>query len=285
VRRSGRPCTFRQVSILAVRVVGEGIFFATDRNVTIELPDASPARIGQSQRPKVLKWPNREVIVGFVGLARLGLRQQPTDLWLYDFIGEHLDEGESLGELATALKDRLELAFQTEDPVEPEGLTVHLGGFVERDGQWAPEVWFIRNSHGMDETGRYINVTHEFDVSEELSTPGRFIGMTGNEIRERVRTLAAAGEPFWFHQGYDLGTFNILDVATRAGMKMIIDQHKHAWRVHRQPATAEEWERHLRMSVLVYGAYFDAFYPAYEQYVGGGADVVWAAWPSVPPNR
>ena len=38
------------------------------------------------------------------------------------------------------------------------------------------------------------------------------------------------------------------------------------------------------MSVLVYGAYFDAFYAPHEQYVGGGADVVWAAWPVLPPR-
>jgi hypothetical protein len=153
-----------------------------------------------------------------------------------------------------------------------------------RDSQWVPEVWFIRNSHGMDEAGRYINVTNDFDVSEELSTPGRFIGMTGNEIRTQVRGMADRGEPFWFHQGYDLGTFNILDTATRAGMRTIIGHHRHAWRVHHQPDTVEEWARHLRMSVLVYGAYFDAFYAPYEQYVGGGADVVWAAWPVLPPR-
>lgn len=186
------------MSIMAVRVVGEGILFATDRNVTIELPGASPSSIGQSQRPKVLKWPNREVIVGFVGLARID--DQPTDLWLYDFIGEHLDVAESVGELATALKVHLDGTFRHRDPSKAEGLTLHLGGFVWRDGQWVTEVWFIRNSHGLDEAGRYINVTNEFDVSEELSTPGRFIGMTGNEIRTQVRGMANRGEPFWFHQ-------------------------------------------------------------------------------------
>ncbi|MGZ4287334.1 MAG: hypothetical protein ACXVHB_23970 [Solirubrobacteraceae bacterium] len=182
------------MSIMAVRVVGEGILFATDRNITTELPGASPPSIGQSQRPKVLKWPNREVIVGFVGLARIDDR--PTDLWLYTFIGEHLDVGEAVGDLAIALKDHLDATFRHRDPRKAEGLTLHLGGFAWKDGEWVPEVWFIRNSHGMDEAGRYINVTNEFDVSEELSTPGRFIGMTGNEIREHVRAMADRGDPF-----------------------------------------------------------------------------------------
>jgi hypothetical protein len=117
----------------------------------------------------VLKWPNREVIVGFVGLARI--EDKPTDLWLYDFIGEHLDPGESVEDLAVGLKDRLVAVFRNGDPVKVEGLTIHLGGFVCRDGEWIPEVWFIRNAHGMDEAARYVDVTNDFDVSEELSTP------------------------------------------------------------------------------------------------------------------
>jgi hypothetical protein len=108
--------------------------------------------------------------------------------------------------------------------------------------------------------------------------------MTGNEIRERVRAMVDQGQPFWFHQGYDLGTFNVLDAVTRLGMKTIIEQHEHAWRPHRHPDTFDEWAKHLRMSVLVYGAYFQAFYAPYEQYVGGGADVVSAGWPVLPPR-
>jgi hypothetical protein len=264
------------MSIMAVQIVAEGILFATDRNITVSLTDDSGGLVGQSQRPKVLKWPNREIIIGYVGQAEI--EEQPTDLWLYDFIGAHLDEGESLSELAHALEDRLEFAFRREDGDDPPALIIHLGGFIAREGQWVPEVWFVRNPHGMDETG-YTNVTTDFDATEELGS--RFDGLPGNEIRERVRALAEANSPFWFHQGYDLGTFNVLDQATKMGMQMIIDHHEQAWRLHKRPTTIEEWSRHLRMSVLVYGAYFQAFYEPFEQYVGGGADVVWAAWPQV----
>ena len=36
------------------------------------------------------------------------------------------------------------------------------------------------------------------------------------------------------------------------------------------------------MSVLTYGAYFEAYKGPGEQYVGGGADVVSLAWPESP---
>jgi hypothetical protein len=45
------------------------------------------------------------------------------------------------------------------------------------------------------------------------------------------------------------------------------------------PNTLEDWARHARLSILGYGAYFAAFYEPFEQYVGGGADVVSAPWP------
>ncbi len=186
---------------MAVQVVAEGILFSTDRNITVSLTDDSGGLVGQSQRPKVLKWPNREIIIGYVGQAEI--EEKPTDLWLYDFIGAHLDEeGESLLELARALKARLEFAFRNEDQDDPEALVIHLGGFTARDGQWAPEVWFVRNPHGMDEFG-YTDATNDFDATEELDAA---LELSGNEIRERVRALAEANSPFWFHQGYDIGT-------------------------------------------------------------------------------
>lgn len=62
-------------------------------------------------------------------------------------------------------------------------------------------------------------------------------------------------------------------------MRSIVETHLK--QLHPFPTTLEEWAKHSKMAVLVYGAYFEAFYPAYQQLVGGGADVVWAAWPAL----
>ncbi len=37
------------------------------------------------------------------------------------------------------------------------------------------------------------------------------------------------------------------------------------------------------MAILTYGFYFGGFYEPFQQLVGGGADVVWAARPLTPP--
>jgi hypothetical protein len=145
---------------------------------------------------------------------------------------------------------------------------------VEDAGQWKPQVWYIRNSEAP-----YRDVKAEFDVSEEI--PRYFQGMTGNQIQADLALRAQNWDPFWFHQGYDLGTFNTLEEVLRAGMGAVVE--KHPDHPHPFPDSLREWSKHLKMAILTYGAYFGAFYEPFEQYVGGGADVVWAAWPLVAP--
>jgi hypothetical protein len=258
------------VSILLVQLVPEGLLFGADRNVTTTVQQGAVIASGQAPRPKVLKWPNRQIVVGYVGRAEVA--GEHTDEWLYDFIGRNLDT--DLRQLAHELKSKLE--FDLRGQIDAEPMILHLGGFVEDAGQWKPQVWYIRNSTA---TAGYQNIAAEFDVSEEIRV--YFAGKTGNEIQAQVEQLVQAWRPFWFHQGYDLDTFNMLEQVLRAGMRAIIQNHP-AHR-HRFPDSLQEWSKHLRMAILAYGAYFGAFYEPFEQYVGGGADVVWAAWPLVAP--
>jgi hypothetical protein len=51
------------MSILVVHLVPQGMLFAADRNVTTTLTGGGFRSQGQSQRPKVLRWPNREMLI------------------------------------------------------------------------------------------------------------------------------------------------------------------------------------------------------------------------------
>jgi len=157
-------------------------------------------------------------------------------------------------------------------------MIVHLGGFVKDAGQWKPQVWYVRNS--TIDSG-YGTVNPYFDISEEIDSPGKFEGMTGDEIRVRVDQMAHEWNPFWFRQGIDLATFHMLDATIRQGMQAIVEGHPD--RPHQFPDSLEEWSKHLKMTILTYGAYFGAFHLPSQQYVGGGVDVVSVEWPSVPP--
>jgi hypothetical protein len=259
---------------MVVQLVGEGLLIGADRNVTTHVRAKGTVRVGQTRRPKVLKWPNRGVLVGYVGLAEIGT--QATDEWLYGFIGRHLEDG--LETLAHALKYELESAIPRLSEAQP--LIIHLGGFESesQDDDWRPVVWFIRNTRTLNtQTGMYEDTCDDFVVSEEMSQPIYFGEQSGKEVRARAAELARQWRPFWFHQGYDLGTFNLLDNVMRQAMRAIVETHP--GRPRQFPSTLGDWANHLRMAIGTYGAYFEAFHEPFEQYVGGGADVVWAAWP------
>lgn len=257
------------MSILLVQLVPEGLLFGADRNITSQLTmrDGSIEIVvtGQSQRPKVLKWPNHEVIVGYVGVAEIG--GLPTDQWLYAFIGRNLNFPD-LKSLAHALTTELDPLYQAGDFEGPSIL--HLGGFEQVGGEWTPRVYFIRNTTALNTDGSY-EVGDHFDCTEELSQPTYFASKTGDEIRHWLGTHA-----FSFRQGYDLGSFNAIDLALRDAMMSIIATHPH--KPHPVPATLDEWSKHVALAIHGYGAYFASFYPPFQQYVGGGADVVWARW-------
>lgn len=262
------------MSILVVHLTPQGLLFGADRNITSQVRRQDGQLVvlveGQSQRPKVLKWPNREAIVGYVGAAEI--RGRPTDVWLYEeLIGRNLDFAD-FRSLADFLKLELDLLMADRQIEGP--LIIHLGGFEPEGHSWRPVVWFIRNTLELTDTGAY-RWGDVFECSEELSQPTYFGPKSGHEIRQEVSTIY-----FSFRQGYDLAAFNVIDAKLREAMAVIV--HGHPTQPHPVPAELEEWSKHVKFAVNGYAAYFSSFFEPYEQYVGGGADVVSAAWPGPP---
>lgn len=218
----------------------------------------------------MVKWPNREAIIGYVGVGSIG--DVPTNQWLYhSFIGQNLNLA-SFESLSNALKAQLDREMASGKL--SDSLVIHLGGFEKIGGAWTPVVWFIRNTTELKSTGEYV-LGKSFECSEEISDPRYFGGKSGNEIRKDLEARVNNWGFFSFRQGMDLGAFNAIDSVTRVALQAIVKSQRHPF-----PASLEEWSKHVKMAVLTYGAYFQAFYEPFEQYVGGGADVVWAKWPS-----
>lgn len=273
------------MSILLVELVPQGIIFGADRNISVEDKKIAYEDKGEerpfieqhhyhyyhSPRPKVLRWPGRKALLGYVANdATLG--GMPTDEWLYDFIGDHLNFTNFM-DLAESLRSRVEAQRRIDEGGnEPEPLIIHLGGFEERDGIQVPIIWVIRNAHaptGMDDWRKEFLKEEAFWSIFEHTIPAK-------DIRDYLKIRAINSEPFWFHQGFDLGTFNLLEAFLKAALRelqlnKLVDEHG--------PQTSLDWERRVRMSILMYGAYFQAYKEPHEQYVGGGADTVSIPWP------
>lgn len=181
---------------MVVQLVRDGMLFGADRNVTTTLSRGpNVVATGQTLRPKVLKWPNHEIVIGYVGRATIDAVQ--TDEWLYQFIGRNLlpNAGQpshaDLQQLAHQLKADLERDLRRYNQVAASPMVLHLGAFVEDANQWKPEVWYIRNSETPHQ-----HVWDAFKVSEEISE--YFVGAAGNQIQAEVERLGGIWEPFGF---------------------------------------------------------------------------------------
>ena len=243
------------MSILLVETVPQGIIFGADRNVSWSTETSHGEKtviqnLGHTQRPKVLRWPCRKAIIGYVGAAQIA--GAPTDEWLFDFIGRHLNF-ETIESVAEALRKEVE-AQRKQDEVfnDPEFLLIHMAGFERQDGRARPVVWFVRNVHGINDGG-YTDFRKELIKSEELGRA--FKDLPAEQLRSHLQKMAEDFNPFWFHQGFDLGTFNTIETFLKLAFKALCEIHSD----HSLPKRLAEWEAQVRMSILTYGAYFQAY--------------------------
>ena len=257
------------MSILVVEVLSEGMIFGADRNITTTYSNGTTVQ--EISRPKVFKWPKDDVLVGAVGAATVnGL---PIEEWL-NTLTEEFRQKTSLEEIAKDLNARIQEQRSKDEGTNPATpMIIHLGGFEKKDGLWLPYIWFIRNTHKPGQF-RYLDFRKEFSNTEEFWKYFKDVDPT--EIRKVLKVLAKQFKPFWFHQGIDLFTFNVLESAIKSSFKLLCEQHPD----HDIPTTLEGWSKHVYMQVLMYGAYYEAFHPEGKRYVGGGADVIFTHWPN-----
>ena len=257
------------MSILIVQVPAEGIIFAADRNITTVSADGTTAQDGQ--QPKVIKWPRDEILLGYVGAAEIG--GQPAHSW-FENLRSEFGATPSLQDIARCLAQKVQSQRAEDEGTEPaKPLIIHLGGFVLREDSLVPEVWVVRNVHDLGQF-EYRDFRKEFEAKEVFWD--YFPDTHPSEIRDVLRVRAKQFEPFWFHQGIDLLTFNLLESAVRAAFRSLCQCHPR----HEIPRTLAEWIKHAKMQVLMYGAYHEAFFQSDEQYVGGGANVESLSWPA-----
>jgi hypothetical protein len=254
------------MSILLVELVPQGIIFGADRNISSEekeIKHEDRAEDGvyieqhhthyyQSPRPKVLRWPKRRALLGYVGESQIcGMH---TDEWLYDFIGEHV-EFDNFEVLATELKQLVEEQRRIDEGDDKaEELIIHLAGFEEREGIQVPACWVIRNDHSRPPN--YLSdIRKAFEAVDCLWTGYAALGVAPKDIRAYLSVQASKFDPLWFHQGYELGAFNLLEAFLKASLKLL---YENKLVDHNCPQTLIEWEQQVKMSILMYGAYFQS---------------------------
>jgi hypothetical protein len=256
------------MSFLVIEILSKGIIFGADRNVTATYNDGSQDQ--NEKIEKVLKWPNDKCLVGYVGVGEVG--GLSTKDWMEKFIQANLNF-KNLETLAEDLRNKVEEQRRIdEDTDNPEAFIIHLGGFEIEDGILIPKIFFITNIYGLDDHGNYQDFRREFKCTEEFWK--YFPGISKTNIKSVLEVLEKKFEPFWFHQGVDLLTFNILHDNVKNAFRILIQEHPD----QKFPDSLSEWEKFVKMQILMYGSYFESFNESHEQYVGGGVNICSIEW-------
>ncbi|MDH4238544.1 MAG: hypothetical protein OEW48_03170 [Phycisphaerae bacterium] len=207
---------------------------------------------------------------GFVGASQIS--GMPIHQWLAT-LTEEFKSKTSLKDIVNELRSKVQIQRNKDEGNNPaQPLIIHIGGFEKKGSHWIPQVWYIRNVYKLGLFG-YLDFRKEFDCDDAFCE--EFENIHPSEIRKVLKVKAKQFKPFWFHQGIDLFTFNVLEESIKSSFRLLCEKHPD----HDIPTTIEEWSKHVRMQVLMYGAYYEAFYSNDQQYVGGGADVMSLPWP------
>jgi hypothetical protein len=159
------------VSILLRTYWKDGIVFSADRNATVAFETGrGPLKDVEVGRfTKVLTWPGKRALIGFVGVGQLaGLR---IDEWMRQFIAKTRDF-ERIATGADELRDLIQEDRDNDYPiganVQHKGFIVHLGGFRRHEGTLVPVNHVVTNTPGIPglQSGVYPDATRDFSMTD-----------------------------------------------------------------------------------------------------------------------
>lgn len=268
------------MSILLSVYWKEGIVYSADRNLTLEYEtDVGPDQdvlVGAST--KVIPWPRKKAVVGFIGLGRLaGLRMEE---WMRQFVAKTRDHGD-LDSMADELRELIQVDFHHDYPMGTDvgraRLIAHLGGFKERDGVVVPAMYCITNMPDLltrTDIYPYPPATRHFALSDLIADHmPRYNVDYPSGVRDKLIAIVDRGDFWWVNHGVKYPTFNRFKSALWEVLRTVEKE------VLAGPPTIEDRARFCEMAVRVYGLFFEQYYRPKHRTVGGGADTEWIPWP------
>jgi hypothetical protein len=270
------------MSILLSSYWRDGIVFSADRNATIIYNTGSV--VGQYVEvgaiTKVLSWPHRTALVGFIGLGQLaGLR---IDEWMRRFVSVNRDF-ESIDDVAQDLRGLLQADFDKDYPpgadVRRTGAIVHLGGYRSDGGIIVPVAYLITNIPGLLPgplaQGLYPDATRRFTISDQLpAVMVKWGAAYPSGVREKIGAIEDRGDFLWWNNGYMYPAFNVFKGSLWDALSVLRREA-----MLPAGATMKDHVAFSEMAVRVFGLFFEQYVLPEERAVGGGADTEWIPWP------
>jgi hypothetical protein len=270
------------MSILLSAYYPEGIVFVADKNATITYrTPAGERKYVEPTATKVLSWPWRRAIAGFVGLGHLA--GHTMDEWMRVFIaGSH--EFDDICTLAAGLKARIQDDFRKDFSPNADlsnaQLVIHLGGFTVKEETAVPVMYHIWNHGSVDpKTGEYPPGERTFQISEDIERDFTTKGWPSPEdyptrIRHRLQNMINERRYLWYNNGANIGAFQIFRDHIWHALYAVQD------RGFGPPASGLGARvAFCKMAVEAFGSYFTHNYYPEDRVVGGGVDAAHIPWP------
>lgn len=253
------------MSAILIRIFATGIVFGADRNVTVD--DICD---GSVTTTKVCKSDDGKILIGNIGAAKLG------GTWALQVIKEIVDshEGSPLSKIAKEVSSGVyhqRLEDDKKKDITPQ--IVNIAGFEERDGVLVPECWYISNCYELDKDAVYRDFRQDFGCSDEVRIKTMEKGIKASVLRERLHGINGGGY-IGFQHSIDLAKFNDLIQFSKTALEGLPKADPYF-----VPITLEDQAKLVNLSLEIFGSYFKTYYPANQQFVGGGNDIGTLAWP------
>ncbi len=148
------------MTLIITHINRHGIVHASDSNLT----SSANKNAGQAQKTFDIPY----LTAGLTVAGSYGVGAKKMNDWMNDFIQrQEKTSGITLETFSHNLKNELESQMTPEQ--KKKGSITHIAGYVEKDGLYHPELWFVRNVHGMNPvTGEYEDIKQEFAITEDF---------------------------------------------------------------------------------------------------------------------
>ncbi|HIA54815.1 MAG TPA: hypothetical protein EYN91_22475 [Candidatus Melainabacteria bacterium] len=253
------------MSAILIRIFASGIVFGADKNVTVD--DVCD---GSVTTAKICKSKDGKILIGNIGAAKLG------GAWALEEIKEIVDshQGSPLSTIAKEVRSGVyhqRLEDDKNKKITPQ--IVNIAGYEERDNVLVPECWYISNCYELDKDAVYRDYREEFGCSDEVRIKTEEKGIKASVLRERLLGVSGGGY-IGFQHSIDLAKFNDLIHFSKTAIENLPKSDPEFI-----PVTLEDQAKFVDLSLQMFSSYFKTYYPANQQFVGGGIDIGTLPWP------
>ncbi len=148
------------MTLILTQINKFGIIHASDSNLTTN----GGSQAGQAQKTFPIGFLKSALtLAGCYSVGGINM-----DKWMTAFIqDQERKQVASLMDFAYALKQQIEKEMLPEE--KAIGSMLHMSGYVEKNGEFHPEFWFLRNIHAIDDTtGEYNDIDDRFELTEDF---------------------------------------------------------------------------------------------------------------------